>query len=480
MGTEQPKDVPVIQSSLDMNRLGAKRHVFKRLVFNIEAFLNVSLFWRTFFLLSLLLFGSVLAWLKTLSVLEFEPRAIQTAHQIAATIKLTRAAMELADTDGRDAMRESFASISGMRLQERLPQDKVTPGAKDTLEQRIEAELRKQLGADTTLILRVNDKLGLWVSFSLDQTPYWLLVDPSRINPVPPNKIWLLWLVLAVILSLAGAALIARLINNPIKQLWLAASRVRMGDYDSSFLDETASTSEIREVNIGFNRMAQRLSAMEQDRAIMLAGISHDLRTPLARLRLETELSVADAQARDHMCNDIEQLDRIIDKFLDYARPVPAVTNAVLLNEVIDGCLYALSNPPDMQVTVDLRGQLMAQGDVTELGRVVSNLLENARRYAKNADGIARIEITGRQREHWILLKIRDFGPGVPAEDLVKLKQAFFRSDTARTAATGAGLGLAIVDKAIQRMGGSFVLTRPVGGGLSANFRLNIAQVAAR
>lgn len=438
--------------------------------------LGVNLFWRTFFLLSLLLLGSVLAWLKTLSALEFEPRALQTAHQIAATVKLTRAAMEHASDAGREALRQSFAGIAGMRLQVRTPQDRVGMFAKDSFALRVEEELRRELGPETALVLHVNEESGLWVSIHLDKMAYWLLVDPNRMTPAPASKAWMGWALLAIVLSLAGAALIARLVNNPIKQLWLAASRVRVGDYDSSYLDETASTSEIREVNIGFNRMAQRLSTIEQDRAVMLAGISHDLRTPLARLRLETELSVADVKARDHMCNDIEQLDRIIDKFLDYARPVPAATGAVLLNDVVDGCLYALSNPSDMQVTVDLRGQLVAQGDATELGRVISNLLENARRYAKNADGIARVEITGRKREHWILLKIRDFGPGVTAEDLPKLKQAFFRSDTARTSATGAGLGLAIVDKAIQRMGGSFVLSRPVGGGLSASFRLNLAQ----
>ena len=476
MGTDGSGTKHVEPEVEGLHLSGAESGFVKLNMSDSPTHLGVNLFWRTFFLLSLLLLGSVLAWLKTLSALEFEPRALQTAHQIAATIKLTRSAMQHSDTAGRESMRKSFAGIAGMRLQERLPQDKLATATKDALTQRIEEELRKELGPETALVLRVNEEPGLWVSFNLDQAAYWLLVDPSRVNPTQTSKAWMGWAILAIVLSLAGAALIARLINSPIKQLWLAASRVRVGDYDSSYLDETAATSEIREVNIGFNRMAQRLSAIEQDRAVMLAGISHDLRTPLARLRLETELSVADVQARDHMCNDIEQLDRIIDKFLDYARPVPATTSAVLLNDVVDGCLYALANPPDMQVTVDLRGQLVAQGDATELGRVISNLLENARRYAKNADGIARVEISGRQREHWILLKIRDFGPGVPADDLPKLKQAFFRSDTARTSATGAGLGLAIVDKAIQRMGGSFVLTRPVGGGLSANFRLNLAQ----
>jgi two-component system osmolarity sensor histidine kinase EnvZ len=98
---------------------------------------------------------------------------------------------------------------------------------------------------------------------------------------------------------------------------------MRDGDFDASLLDEKVATSEIREVNIGFNRMAEQLSKIEQDRVIMLAGISHDLRTPLARLRLETEMSVSDADAREHMAADITQLDAIIDKFLDYARPEP-------------------------------------------------------------------------------------------------------------------------------------------------------------
>ena len=86
-------------------------------------------------------------------------------------------------------------------------------------------------------------------------------------------------------------------------------------------LDENTLTSEIREVNIGFNRMARELAKVEEDRAVMLAGISHDLRTPLARLRLEAEMSVADEEARGNMALDIDQLDAIIDKFMDYARP---------------------------------------------------------------------------------------------------------------------------------------------------------------
>ncbi len=86
----------------------------------------------------------------------------------------------------------------------------------------------------------------------------------------------------------------------------------------------------------------------------MLAGISHDLRTPLARLRLETEMSVADEDARDHMAADIAQLDAIIDKFLDYARPDHVDSKPVLLRDVVDACTYAVQDHEDMKIKVDV------------------------------------------------------------------------------------------------------------------------------
>ena len=188
--------------------------------------------------------------------------------------------------------------------------------------------------------------------------------------------------------------MIARLINQPLKQLSFAASRVRDGDFDASHLDEKVVTSEIREVNIGFNRMAEQLAKIEQDRAVMLAGISHDLRTPLARLRLETEMSVADEDAREHMAADIAQLDAIIDKFLDYARPGQAVLSPVSLAEIVEACVYPFKDSDDIRVNVDVPPNLRVMADEVELARVISNLLENARRYGKSVEtGVAIVDI---------------------------------------------------------------------------------------
>lgn len=445
-----------------------------------DATSGVSLFWRTFFLLAILILGSVLAWLKTLSALEFEPRVMQTAHQIVSMVNITRTALTHTDRFGETEVLKTLALEEGLRIQPRLLTDVIDPLSSDALSLRILQELKTRNGMSTQMSLRVNGQSGIWISFNLNDKPYWLRIDLDRVSP-PSGKTWLIWLALAVVLSLAGAAILARLINKPINLLWQAAGRVREGDYQSSYLDEKASTNEIREVNIGFNRMASRIAKIDQDRAVMLAGISHDLRTPLARLRLESEMYVSDENARAHMNNDIEQLDRTIDKFLEYARPVPCNFQPVHLNSVIEGCLYALSNPSDMKLTLDLAADLDVFGDAIELARVINNLLENARRYGKTpSTGIAKVEITGRIRDHWVVLRVRDRGLGVSAAVLPLLTQAFFRGDTARTSAVGAGLGLSIVEKSIQRMGGTVSLSCPSSGGLAVLIRLNKVSSQAK
>ncbi|HSW15905.1 MAG TPA: ATP-binding protein [Ramlibacter sp.] len=433
---------------------------------------GLSLFWRTFFLLSLLLVGSIIAWLQTFRALEFEPRAIQTAQQIASLVNLSRAALVYSDSIARVSLIKTLAEQEGVRILPREPTDKHTPFDAYAMDQDIARQLVSRLGAGTVLAASVNGETGLWVGFHIASDSYWLLMDRARFNNVG-GRTWLIWLITAAGLSLAGAALIARLINRPLKQLSFAAGRVRDGDFDASRLDEKAVTSEIREVNIGFNRMAQQLAKIEQDRAVMLAGISHDLRTPLARLRLETEMSVADQAARDHMAADIDQLDAIIDKFLDYARPDHTELKAVSLTEVIHACVYAVQDRSDMRINLDISRNLYVLADEVELARVVSNLLENARRYGKSPDtGIAVVDIAAKARNEWVLLKVRDHGMGVAPEALPNLIKPFFRGDAARTAATGAGLGLAIVDKTVQRMGGIFALANTASGGLAAHIKL--------
>ncbi len=429
-------------------------------------------------MVALLLIGSILAWLQTLRALEFEPRAIQTAQQIASLVNLSRAALIHADAIARVSLIKTMTDQEGVRIVPREPDDTYEPFDPDVLSQRVSQELKSRLGDDTVVANSVNQVDGLWVGFTIDGDRYWMLTDRARFNRTG-GRTWIIWLMSAGILSLAGAALIARLINRPLKQLSFAASRVREGDFDNCTLDETVATREIRDVNIGFNRMTQKLAKIEQDRAIMLAGISHDLRTPLARLRLETELSVADLEARANMASDITQLDAIIGKFLEYARPGSVKLGAVTLREVIEACLFSVRNCEDIQVQLNLTDNLLVLADPVELGRVISNLLENARRYGKSADtGVAVVEIDAKASDKWVLIRVRDHGPGVSQAQLGDLTKPFYRGEAARTSANGAGLGLAIVEKTCLRMGGTFALSNTLSGGLAANIRLQRATAS--
>ena len=438
--------------------------------------LQLSLFWRTFILLVLLIFGSSVAWLQMFRTQEYEPRVLRNAHQIATVVNLTRTALIHTDAIARVSLLKMLADEEDVGIQTREPSDQIVHFGTTGLERQLVDEMVKRLGPDTMIASQVNGEAGLWIGFKIERDSYWLQMDPARLRPLGGTA-WLTWLGLTLALSLGGAALMAGLINRPLKRLSFAASQVREGHFNTSSLDEDAATSEIREVNIGFNRMAERLAKIEQERALMLAGISHDLRTPLARLRLETELSVADLTSRSLMSDDIAQLDAIIDKFLDYARPEPTHLEPVLLSGVISRSISPWRNNPRFEIRVDVAEDLQVHAEQVELVRVLSNLLENARRYGQSpSDGISRVEIVARVHDGWVLLRVRDQGPGVSEEALKNLTQPFFRGDTARTNATGSGLGLAIVERSVQRMGGTFSVFNNSAGGLMALMKLRQAE----
>ncbi len=435
---------------------------------------GLSLFSRTFLLLALMLAGGIFAWVQTLRALELEPRAVQAAQQIASLVNLSRAALRYSDSINRVAVVKTMTDQESMRVLPREPGDRWEPFEVDRFTRRVGAELRSRLEADTVVARSVNGQTGLWVGFSIQKDPYWLQAETTRVVPLTPGT-WFVWVGIALLATLVGSIAIARLINQPLRDLSFAASRIREGEFDS-VLDENTLTSEIREVNIGFNRMARELAKVEEDRAVMLAGISHDLRTPLARLRLEAEMSVTDEEARGNMALDIDQLDAIIDKFMDYARPGETRLVPVNLSPLVDKEAATFRDPREIRIASRLAIDLRVMADEVELGRVFGNLFENARRYGRGTDtGIATVAVSYARAGPWIIISVRDHGPGVAPEKLAQLTTPFYRGDAARTAATGAGLGLAIVEKAMQRMGGQFEIDNAPDGGLVAHLRLKRA-----
>ena len=380
--------------------------------------LPLSLFWRTFFLLALLLAGGVFAWVQTLRALEFEPRAVAAAQQTASLVNLSRAALLQADGINRVAILKSMGAQQAVRVAPREPGDRWQPYEVDRFTRRVSSELRATLGPDAIVARSVNDRRGMWVGFTIERDRYWLQAEETHASPLSSNT-WFVWIGIAALATLIGSAAVARLINRPLKQLSFAASRIRGGDLDSR-LDENTLTSEIREVNMGFNRMARELARVEEDRAVMLAGISHDLRTPLARLRLETEMIVSDEEAKRNMAADIDQLDAIIDKFMDYARPGETRLSPIPVARLIEKEAASFRDPAQIRISVRVPADVKVLGDETELARVFLNLFENARRYGRGTyTGVAEVLVSHVRAGAWVILTVRDQGPGVARSSLL-------------------------------------------------------------
>ena len=162
---------------------------------------GLSLFWRTFFMLALLLIGSTVAWLQTFRALEYEPRALLASQQIASLVNLSRAALVYSDSIARVSLIKTLADQEGVRILPREPGDTFEPFDKRTLDNRITEELSSRLGSGTVVASSVNREEGLWVGFLIDGDAYWLQMDRSRVSPLG-SKTWLIWLLTAALLSL--------------------------------------------------------------------------------------------------------------------------------------------------------------------------------------------------------------------------------------------------------------------------------------
>lgn len=429
------------------------------------AWLRSGLLWRTFFLLAFLIAASMTAWVVSISLSERAPRANQIAAKVVSIVTITRAALTHSAPDLRRELLFDLASNEGVRIYPLEPTDKVEALSDDDLTPAIEARIKKLLGADTRFSGAVNEMPGFWVSFQIDDDEYWLMLERERIDT--GSGIQLLgWATVTLLISLLGAVFISGLINQPLARLTAAARAIARGQSPAP-LPERGPT-EIMEANRSFNQMVADLDRIDSDRAVILAGISHDLRTPITRMLLEVEMANLPADAREGMQSDLAQMDTIIGQFLDYARPneaahfVPVDLSALLHEAVREAERF-----PEVHVKADIAAGLQVTGNAVDLKRVLTNLVENARRYGKDTDtGWLNLVLACHLDGNTVVLSFADHGAGIPEADMQRLLRPFTRLDSARSQANGAGLGLAIVDRIIKRHLGSLSLGKREGGGL--------------
>ena len=409
----------------------------------------MTLFGRAFLLIALLIVTAILASFQIYRVYEREPRSRELAQQTVSTINLTRAALVNADPVLRRQLLIELNETEGLRVFPVTASELIEPLPDDALLDLVAQKVRQSLGAETRFAYSHDGEEGFWVSFFIDEDEFWVMLPRERFEPIFGLQ-WLGWLAAVLLLSLAGALFIASNIAQPLAAMRRAAVRLGRGQPHEPLPESGAH--ELRTVTAAFNRMATNLEGMERERAMVLAGISHDLRTPLSRLRLALEMSGADSQTTDAMIADIDEIDAIIGQFLDFARGTNEQKQQndldVLLGELAEH--YARIGKDLRLIPHELRPFPFARMAVR---RAIANLIDNALRYAGEP-----VEVEALPREDAIAVEVRDQGPGIPLNEVERLKRPFTRLDDSRAGAGGAGLGLAIVERTALAHGGRLEL----------------------
>ena len=414
------------------------------------------------------------AWYQLYRVFEREPQTARFAWEIASIINLTRAGLISAAGDRRNELLVDLARNEGVRVYPLEPQDQIEQWPDRQIGQLVEAKLKELLGPRTLVASKVNGEKALWISFDIEGDQYWLIADPKRLERHLGGD-WLDVTATAVLLALIGAILISRLVNRPLADLARSIEKLSRGERPPR-LRETGPT-EISELNRRFNQLAGDLHAMEADRAVVLAGVSHDIRTPLTRLRLEIELSELDEASKASMVEEIERIDSIVRQFIEYARPPELTVETVNIDASIEHLTRAYARERSdgvLQLQTRLESGLTWQGNTIILQRILANLVDNAMKYGQSpSDGTVRIDLLGRRRGKQIELVVRDQGRGVPDEALERLARPFARLDPERGGVGGSGLGLAVVSRLARRAGGALTLENAPAGGLLVRVTLN-------
>ncbi len=302
---------------------------------------------------------------------------------------------------------------------------------------------------------------------------HWLLFM-SRFDPPPPfdpvavnfnRASFATWLVLSILLAVLLSILAARRLVNPLSELAMAVEQ--LGGSGEAPPITPRGPREISGTMLAFNRMQERLRRFNDDRTRMIAAMSHDLRTPLTRLRLRSELVDSPAH-QDKMQAEIDFMSQLIDSILNFARddtrrePRTMVDLSALVETICESASDAgdsvkFSGPRD--VTISCRP--------AALRRAISNLVENAIKYGKNA--VVTLACTAGRA----IITVEDEGPGIPRSERERVFEPFYRLETSRNLDTGGvGLGLSVTRSIIWEQGGEISLSDRKGGGLLVRVEL--------
>ncbi|KAI3592523.1 Two-component system sensor histidine kinase [Cupriavidus sp. U2] len=306
--------------------------------------------------------------------------------------------------------------------------------------------------------VRLEDELStprLWIK--LPNRNRWIAMPILFVHNPPPDNRLIPGVVLVVGVAIVFALFVAWQIQRPVRDMAEAAEKLSRQQAVPPLRER--GPHELRQLIVRFNRMVADLFRIDQERNTMLAGIAHDLKTPLARLRLRAEM-LSDPKAAAGVTRDVDSMSAIVEQFLTFAQSSEPTARPVPVDKRI-GELAASLQEQDRQVVLELTAGDGFRMIATQLDRIIGNLVDNAYAYGAPPVYVA----TSRTAEGWCLT-VEDQGPGIPADAIERVTMPFVRLDPARGGNAHSGLGLAIVDRLVRQGGGRLTISNRDEGGL--------------
>jgi len=332
---------------------------------------------------------------------------------------------------------------------------------------RLVEQFVRRLPEGTQIRLEEDPTPRLWIK--LPTRGRWIAMPILFVHNPPPDNRLVPGVVLVVGVAILFALLVAWQIQRPVRDMAEAAERLSRQHVVTPLRER--GPHELRQLIERFNRMVADLARIDQERNTMLAGIAHDLKTPLARLRLRAEM-LADPRAAGGVTRDVDAMAAIVEQFLSFAQSSEPTARPVPVDRRIGELALSLQEQ-DRTVVLEL-----AAGDgfrmiATQLDRIVGNLVDNAYAYGAPPVYVA----TSRTQDGW-RLTVEDQGPGIPEESMERVTLPFVRLDPARGGNAHSGLGLAIVDRLVRQAGGRLTIENRPEGGLRVEMVFPFAAMA--
>ncbi|WP_172956354.1 two-component system sensor histidine kinase EnvZ [Aeromonas sobria] len=328
----------------------------------------------------------------------------------------------------------------------------------------LEENISRELGGDAKVRVEIQDHYIIWIQ-PPQASKIWVRIPLTEIEDDDIEPL-IIYLSVLLVITLFAAWRFARQLVRPLEDLEAGAVAVAKGHFPDA-LGELGSR-EVRRLTRTFNHMSHSIKSLIEERNLMMAGVSHDLRTPLTRIRLAIEMmSSGDEYLKESINSDIDESNAIIDQFIDYIRPDEGQDLVPIdLTQLIHDTLLIHS---EQGLEVDLmlpQDAVLVACNPVSMRRVLSNLASNSLRY-----GASRLHAELKDDGHWVRLRLSDDGPGIPEQDYSRVLKPFTQGNVARTEG-GSGLGLAIVAKIVAQHHGTIRLGNAELGGLLVDIRL--------